>query len=320
MKIALGIDIGGTNTCIGSVQPDGTILVRKQFATSDFDNGILYADRLAQEINVIIHETEKQISSDQCQWIGLGIGAPNGNAHTGSIEHPPNLRFKGNTPLIDLLKQRLPHLPQLRLTNDANAAALGEKIFGAAKDYSDFIMITLGTGLGSGIFVNNQLVYGHDGFAGEVGHISVIPDGRYCGFGRRGSLENYCSATGIRRTFFEMIAQHGGPTSLDHLALGAITSKDISAAAYGNDRIAVATLEFTGRLLGEALASIALVTSPKAFFLFGGPIQAGKILLDPLKKSFEDHLIPSYKNKIGIIESALPIGDAAILGAAALIS
>lgn len=319
MKISLGTDIGGTNTCVGSVSADGSVLHKETFPTSDYANAASYCDRLAAAVQTVMAQTEKAHTGTQIEWLGLGIGAPNGNHRSGCIEKPPNLNFKGDTPIVELMKERL-SLPLIDLTNDANAAAIGEKIFGAAKDYSDFIMVTLGTGLGSGVFVNNQLVYGHDGFAGEMGHISVIPDGRYCGFGRRGSLENYCSATGIRRTFFEMLAQMGGPTALDHLNIGELNSKHVAEAAEDGDAVAKATMDFTGRLLGEALASTALVTSPAAFFLFGGPVKAGPILLDPVRKSFEQHLIPPFKNKIQIIESTLPMGDAAILGAAALVA
>ncbi|MGJ8638201.1 MAG: ROK family protein [Opitutaceae bacterium] len=318
IKLTLGADIGGTNTRIGSVNTKGIVLAHESFATSDYDDGALYADRLAAAAKAVMQATEAS-SSEPIQWLGLGIGAPNGNHRTGAIEEPPNLNFKGTTPLVALLQERL-ELPKIQLTNDANAAALGEKIYGGAQDYSDFIMITLGTGLGSGLFVNNQLVYGHDGFAGELGHISVIPDGRYCGFGRRGSLENYCSATGIRRTFFEMIAQRGSKTSLDCKTIAEITAKDVADAADAGDEIAMAAMDFTGRLLGEALASTALVTSPAAFFLFGGPVNAGEVLLNPLRKAFEQHLIPTFKNKIKIIVSSLPMGDAAILGASALVA
>jgi predicted NBD/HSP70 family sugar kinase len=192
-KLTLGADIGGTNTCIGSVNAAGDVLCRESFSTADYNDGALYADRLANAARDVMTATAT-LCADDLEWLGFGIGAPNGNFRSGSIESPPNLNFKGITPLVALLNERL-DLPKVALTNDANAAAIGEKIYGGAKDYDDFIMITLGTGLGSGIFVNGQLVYGHDGFAGELGHISVIPDGRYCGFGRRGSLENYCSAT-----------------------------------------------------------------------------------------------------------------------------
>lgn len=314
--MTLGSDIGGTNTCIGSVNSEGQVVARASFSTGDYNDGAVYADQLAKVAREVMLKTEKNQTSG-VEWIGLGIGAPNGNFHTGCIEEPPNLNFKGSTPLVALLKERL-KIPHIKLTNDANAAAIGEKIYGGANDYQDFIMITLGTGLGSGIFVNNQLVYGHDGFAGELGHTSVIPDGRYCGFGRRGSLENYCSATGIRRTFFEMIAQRGNQTSLDSKSISKITAKDVADAAYAGDEIAIATMDFTGRLLGETLASTALVTSPAAFFLFGGPVNAGAVLLNPLRKAFEEHLIPPFKNKIKIIVSSLPMGDAAILGASAL--
>ena len=317
IKLTLGSDIGGTNTCIGAVSAAGEVLFREHFSTADYDDGVAFADRLAIAARSVMITTQAD-SAEQIEWTGLGVGAPNGNFRSGCIEGPPNLKFKGNTPLVALLKERL-DLPQIALTNDANAAAIGEKIYGGAKAYDDFIMITLGTGLGSGVFVNGQLVYGHDGFAGEIGHISVIPDGRYCGFGRRGSLENYCSATGIRRTFFEMIAQRGGETTLDSMRISEITAKAVAAAAYAGDEIAMATMDFTGRLLGEALASAALVTSPAAFFLFGGPVNAGDVLLNPVRTAFEQHLIPPFKNKIKIIVSSLPMGDAAIIGASALV-
>lgn len=316
MKLALGTDIGGTNTCVGAVSPTGSVLHKTTFSTSDYEDGEAYALRLATAVKKVMADAEEALG--HCQWTGLGIGAPNGNYLNGSIEEPPNLRFKGITPLVELLSKEL-DFGSIKLTNDANAAAIGEKIYGAAQDYDDFIMVTLGTGLGSGIFVNGQLVYGHDGFAGELGHVSVIPDGRYDNFGRRGSLENYCSATGIRRTFFEMLAQRGGPTALDHLPVKDITSKHIADAAYAGCPICEATMHFTGKMLGETLASTALITAPAAFFLFGGPVQAGSILIDTTRESFEDHLIPVYKNKIKIIKSALPPGDAAILGAAALV-
>lgn len=318
MKLAVGVDIGGTNTCVGSVDREGNVLKRQTFGTADYSDGDLYADALAAAIADVMARTESMLENgDSPEWMGVGLGAPNGNYRTGSVEDPPNLNFKGVTPLAAMLEQRL-DVPQVLLTNDANAAAIGEKVFGGAKEYSDFIMITLGTGLGSGVYVDGNLVYGHNGCAGEVGHITIIPGGRYCGFGRRGSLENYCSATGIRRTFFEMLSELGGPTLLDQIALEDVTSKVLVDYAVKGDKVALATVQRTGELLGQALASVALVTSPKAFFLFGGPVKAGDLLLDPIRKAFESHLIPTYRGGVEIVESQLPMGDAAILGAAAL--
>lgn len=318
MQLTIGIDIGGTNTRIGIVSPEGKVLELSVLATTDFDDGVLYADAIAAAARQLMNDFEAKDPSVRHTWQGIGIGAPNGNIHSGCIESPPNLRIKGDTPIVALLQERL-KIPKVLLTNDANAAAVGEKIFGGAKEYTDFIMITLGTGLGSGIYVNNQLVYGANGLAGELGHVTAVPQGRYCGYSRRGSLENYCSATGIRRTFFEMISQYGKPTLLDNEKIADITSKKISDAAYAGDPTAIETMKFTGKLLGEALASFALFSSPQAFFLFGGPVQAGSILMDPLRRSFKTHLIPQYTNEIKIIESELPMGDAAILGAAALV-
>jgi glucokinase len=316
MQLTLGTDIGGTNTCTGVVDASGKVIKKANFPTGDYVAAEDYADALARCVRELMDAVEAD-ASDAIEWVGLGIGAPNGNQLSGCIEHAPNLNFKGIVPLADLLKARL-DLPVIKLTNDANAAAVGEKLYGAAKDFDNFIMVTLGTGLGSGVFVNGELVCGESGFAGELGHMTAIPNGRYCGFGRRGSLENYCSATGIRRTFFDMLAQRGGSTALDHLPIAEVTSKHIAEAAEAGDAICQETMEYTGRLLGEALASTALVTAPGAFFFFGGPVQPGGVLMTTTRASFEEYLIPTYKNKIQLIESELPSGDAAILGASAL--
>jgi glucokinase len=317
MQLTLGTDIGGTNTCTGVVDASGKVIKKANFPTGDYVTAEDYADALANCVRELMQAVEADAGGEAIEWVGLGIGAPNGNQLSGCIEHAPNLNFKGIVPLADLLKARL-DLSVIKLTNDANAAAVGEKLYGAAKDFDNFIMVTLGTGLGSGVFVNGELVCGESGFAGELGHMTAIPGGRYCGFGRRGSLENYCSATGIRRTFFDMLAQRGGATALDHLPIAEVTSKHIAEAAEAGDPICKETIEYTGRLLGEALASAALVTAPGAFFFFGGPVQPGGLLMNTTRESFEDYLIPTYKNKIQLIESALPAGDAAILGASAL--
>jgi glucokinase len=194
-----------------------------------------------------------------------------------------------------------------------------ERVWGGAKNYDHFIMITLGAGLGNGIYVDGKLVDGQHGMAGEVGHMSVITDGHYCNYHRRGSLENYCSATGIRRTFFEMLADTGGASKLNHLAIDKISSKLIAESASQGDTICKATMDFAVRILGKALTSVALVTNPAAFFLFGGPTQAGDLLLNPTRRSFENHLISTYKNRIQILTSKLPQGETAMLGAAALV-
>lgn len=311
-SISIGVDIGGTNTVIGVVNDSGQVLRRVDFPTRETRDGPEYCRRLGTEIHSLLESSP----NESCR--GVGIGAPNGSSRSGCIENPPNLPFGPSTPIVEILRNALPGIPVF-LTNDANAAAVGEKRYGAARRYEDFIMITLGTGLGSGIFVRNELVLGHDGFAGEIGHMSVIPEGRYDSFGRRGSLENYCSATGIRRTFFEMLAQRGEKTQLDHLPIQEINSRHVSEAAVRGCETCKLTMDFTGRLLGEALASAALVTNPAAFFLFGGPVQAGETLLTPLRTAFEKHLIPQYKGRIEILVSSLPPGDAAILGAAALV-
>ena len=316
MNLAIGADIGGTNTRVGALSEDGRVIAKEAFDTSAYHDAGDFADALAAATKRVIEAAEECVA--EVEWTGMGIGAPNANFHKGTIEAPPNLNFKGITPLVDMLNERL-DLPFIAITNDANAAALGEKYYGAAKDVDDFIMITLGTGLGSGYFVSGKLVYGHDGFAGELGHVTVVPEGRYCGYKRRGSLETYCSATGIRRTFFEMIALYNEPSALDEFAISKVTSKDIADAALAGDFVAAKTFEYTGELLGKALASFALTTSPRKFFLFGGPLASGELILKPTREAFEAHLIEPYKNKATIEVSALPLGDAALLGAAALV-
>ena len=316
MILSLGADIGGTNTRVGAVTEDGKVVARIVFDTTVHREASDFADALVGGINTIMAQCEDLF--DGVEWMGLGIGAPNANFHSGSIEYPPNLNFKGVTPLVELVEARI-DLPFIAISNDASAAALGEKFYGAAKNVDDFIMITLGTGLGSGYFVRGKMVHGHDGFAGELGHVTVIPNGRYCGFKRRGSLETYCSATGIVRTFFEMISIHNQSTLLDDVPIGKVTSKAIANAAAEGDFTANEVFEFTGKLLGESLASFALTTSPEKFFLFGGPVASGDLILKPTRKAFQEHLIPAYRNKATIEMSGLPLGDAALLGAAALV-
>ena len=304
MNLRLGADIGGTNSRVGAVNEEGEVICRRSFDTGSCETGADMADGIARCARDVIEAVEVESDKGGVTWAGLGLGAPSANFYTGTIEDSPNLKFKGVTPLVALLEERL-DLPKILLTNDANAAALGERVYGAAKDVDDFLMITLGTGLGGGVFVAGKLVYGHTGFAGELGHITLIPEGRVCGYGRRGSFETYCSARGIVRTFF---------------AVGDISSRAIADAANAGDVLSQLTYEKTGEYLGKGLATLVLPTRPEKIFLFGGPVKAGDLLLNPTRKAFEQHIISQFAGKTTIEPSALEMGDAAILGAAGLLA
>lgn len=249
--------------------------------------------------------------------IGIGIGAPNGNYYKGSIEFAPNLRWHDVIPLCDMMKEYYPTLP-IYLTNDANAAAIGEMIYGGAKGMKNFIMVTLGTGLGSGFVANGELVYGHDGFAGELGHIIVSPNGRQCGCGRQGCLETYVSATGVKRTAYKMMAKYNYPSELRTIPFNEMTAKIVAEAAEKGDMIAINTFKYTGKMLGEALANAIAITSPEAIFLFGGLAKAGNLLFEPTKDHMEMNLLKIYSNKVKLLPSQLD-KNAAIYGAAALV-
>jgi glucokinase len=252
--------------------------------------------------------------------MGIGIGAPNGNYYAGTIEYAANLAFKGIVPLVKLLKLKFPELQAIALTNDANAAAIGEMIYGGAKGMKNFVMYTLGTGVGSGIIVNGDLVYGCDGFAGECGHTTLIPDGRLCGCGAYGHFEAYCSAPGMKRTAFELMVKYNATDSLlADKSFNELDSKMIFDAAERGDKIANEVFEQTGKWLGQGFADTAHHLSPEAIFLFGGPTAAGDYIFKPAKESMEQHLLTSFKNKIKILPSQLKPGDAAIVGASALV-
>ncbi|MCG8476664.1 MAG: ROK family protein [Cytophagales bacterium] len=312
-KIAIGIDIGGTNSVIGLVKENGEVLVSGGIPTQAYQEVDAYVEALEEEIRRLLAEAgEKEV-------LGIGIGAPNGNYYNGTIEFAPNLNFKGIVPLVDKLKERFDY-PVIKLTNDANAAAIGEMIYGGAKGMNDFLMITLGTGLGSGIVSNGELIYGHDGFAGEVGHVIVEKNGRQCGCGRRGCLETYCSATGLVRTVFELIGTTTLPSRLrDKVKEGDITSKMVYEAAIDRDELAVEAFRKTAEILGEALANSIAYTSPKAIFLFGGVANAGEYLIDQVKMYMEQNVLTIYQHKVDVIKSALPGADAAVLGASSLV-
>jgi glucokinase len=312
-KASIGVDIGGTNTVFGIVDETGKVLLKGNIPTPKNDNVKKYIDDLSSSIKKLMSQL------NDFEYSGIGIGAPNGNYYNGKIEYATNLAFKGIVPIVDLLKEHFPTIENIVLTNDANAAALGEMIYGGAKGMKNFIMVTLGTGLGSGFVVNGELVYGNDGFAGELGHITVTPDGRECGCGQFGHLETYCSATGMVRTAFELLSHHNAKDSiLANKTFNELTSKDIFDAAREEDEIALTVFEITGDILGQALADTVHITSPEAIFFFGGPVAAGELLFKPIRESMESHLMQIFKNKVKILPSQLRLGDAAIVGASAL--
>ena len=327
-QISIGIDIGGTKTAIGLVNQSGQIIAEESFPTPSQqlnptkDQDI--SDKLLKGYTNHIGKTIQQLTSqikDEITLKGIGIGAPNGNRHTGTIDFAPNLPFSPKTPLCNTLAEVMPEIPLIRLTNDANAAALGEKFYGGAKQMNHFVMYTLGTGVGSGLYSNGNLVYGYDGLAGECGHNTVIPNGRLCGCGGRGHLETYCSASGIKRTAFELLARDNENSSLlcDY-SYKTLTSKHIYDAAIKGDKIALEVFRYTGEILGQALADTVHHLSPEAIFLFGGPLAAGDLILNPTQKSLQKHLLPIFKNRdIPVLASQLPLGHAAILGASALV-
>ena len=311
-NLVASVDIGGTNTRFSLVNEEGKILSHNVISTSGFPD----ASELVIAVSKKITELHSGLRTPNSRLIGVGIGAPNGNYFHGTIENAPNLKWKGIVPLAKLFRDAL-NVPAV-LTNDANAAALGELFFGGAKGMKDFIFITLGTGLGSGIVVNGQMVYGHDGFAGELGHTIIIQHGRQCGCGRKGCLEQYCSATGIVKTYFEIL-KSGHPDALKDLDQSKIDAKFIFEKALNGDEDAFYAFNYTGELLGFALANSVAYTSPEAIFLFGGLAQAGELLFNPTILSFEKNLLNNYKGKVKLLPSSLPEDDAAILGAASLI-
>ena len=308
----VGIDIGGTNTVFGIVDARGTIIASGSIKTNKFNEVEDYVNELHTELFRLL---EQNNATDKI--MGIGVGAPNGNYFNGTIEFAPNLPWRGVIPLAQMLTGRF-GIP-VSLTNDANAAAIGEMTYGAARGLKDFIMITLGTGVGSGIVVNGQLVYGHDGFAGELGHVIVRPNnGRLCGCGRTGCLEAYTSATGVARTAREFLEVRNDPSSLRQIPIQDITSKDVYDAAITGDKLALEIFDYTGKILGEAFANFIAFSSPKAIILFGGLAKAGDLILKPIKEAMDRNTLNIYKGKVKIMFSELKESDAAVLGASAL--
>ena len=311
IEITVGIDIGGTNTVYGFVDQSGKIIYESSIPTYAEQDADQLFERLFAEIQKSLIQFENNY-----EMVGIGVGAPNANYYKGTVEQPPNLNW-GLVNVIEMIK-KYSSLP-IVITNDANAAAIGEMIFGAAKGMKNFIVITLGTGLGSGIVVNGKLVYGSDGFAGEIGHTIVDPDGRECGCGRKGCLETYASATGIRRTVFELIGTTNLESELRSKSFEELTAKDIADAANRGDKLALAAFDFTSKVLGLKLADSVAHLSPEAIILFGGLALAGDLIIAPTKKYMEEYMLNIFKNKVKILPSALPGGGAAILGASAII-
>lgn len=313
-KYALGIDVGGTNTKFGLVNHRGDISYHGSIPTHRHDTVEEFIDDLHDAIMPAIHEA----GGIGCIR-GIGIGAPNGNIYKGTIEYAPNLNWKGIIPLASMIGERF-GVPA-RLTNDANAAAVGEMTYGAAKGMRDFIMITLGTGVGSGIVANGQLIYGHDGFAGELGHNIIIPDGRlHPGTGEHGSLEAYASATGVARTAVEFLDRDPSePSLMRKYPKEEIDSRIVYECAIQGDSLAIEVYNFTGRILGLALANFVMFSSPEAIIFFGGMSKAGDLIMKPTRENMEKHLLPIFKNKVKLIFSELKEADAAILGASALV-
>ena len=295
----VGIDIGGTNTVFGIVDARGTIIASSSIKTAGYPTAEEYADEVCKNLLPLI------IANGGVDKIrGIGVGAPNGNYYTGTIEFAPNLPWRGILPLAAMFEERL-GIPTA-LTN------------GAARGMKDFIMITLGTGVGSGIVINGQMVYGHDGFAGELGHVIARRDGRICGCGRKGCLETYCSATGVARTAREFLAARTDASLLRNIPAESITSKDVYDAAVQGDKLAQEIFEFTGNILGEALADAIAFSSPEAIVLFGGLAKSGDYIMKPIMKSIDDNVLNIYKGKTKLLVSELKDSDAAVLGASAL--
>jgi len=308
-SLAVGIDIGGTKTAFGIVNKEGSLLRKGCMPTTGHLSIEAYILALKAELSAWITAAGPE------QIAGLGVGAPNANFYTGEIKEAVNLPWKGTINLVALLEEAFGY-PTV-VTNDANAAALGEMHYGAARSMKDFVVITLGTGLGSGIVANGQLIYGHDGFAGELGHIIAVRGGRRCGCGRQGCLERYVSATGIVATAKEWLEEGNSGSVLS--GMDPLTAKDIHEAAVQGDELAKKLFSYTGQVLGETLADVVAITSPEAFIFFGGLSGAGDLLLQPAKAAMEENLLHVYRDKVKFLTSALPAADAAILGASALV-
>jgi glucokinase len=311
MEVTVGIDIGGTNTKIGVVNRTGELLQHTSINTTAYEKVDDYFKAMAEAIKKL------HANMPNTKLLGIGVGAANGNYYTGTIDQSTNLRWKGTIPLAQMFTDEF-KTPSL-LTNDANAAALGELIYGNAKGMKDFIVITLGTGLGSGFVCNGQLLNGHHGIAGELGHVSVTPNGRFCNCGKRGCLETYVSATGIKRTVYKLLADYLEPSELRGISFEDLNTKMITEAALRDDVVAKQCFEYTGRILGIKLSDTVVHTDPEAIFLFGGLAQAGDLIFKPTIKHMEENLMPVFRGRVKVLPSKLQNQAAPILGASSLV-
>ncbi|MEO8770149.1 MAG: ROK family protein [Ferruginibacter sp.] len=313
-KYAIGIDIGGTTTKFGVVDRNGNILEQDRIPSNQHEVVEDFIDDLYDKLFPMVKNV-----GGTANIAGIGMGAPNGNFYSGNIEYPPNLKWKGIIPIAELMYKKFKL--KTKLTNDANAAAMGEMMYGCTKDVKHFITMTLGTGVGSGIVIDGKIVLGHDGFAGELGHTTIRPGGRlHKSTGLRGSLESYASATGVRDTAIELLTRHPEEHSLlRDYSLNELTSETVYQCAMQGDKVANEIFEFTGQILGESLANFVMFSSPEVIVLFGGLTKAGNLLLNPTKKHMEANLLPIFQNKVKLIFSELKESDAAILGASALV-
>lgn len=312
MQVAIGIDIGGTNTVFGIVERNGNCISEGSLRTDSYNDVKDFVKDLSDEINKIL-----SILNYDFDIKGIGIGAPNGNYFKGTVEFAPNLKWKGIINFAELFKEHF-DLPVI-LTNDANAAAIGEMVYGAAKGMKDFLVVTLGTGLGSGFVANGELIYGNDGFAGELGHTIIFQDGRDCGCGRKGCLEQYASATGIVKTVIEMLQSTTEDSILKNYKSKEITSKLIYKAAHQGDSVALDAFDYTGRILGFSLANTVALTSPEAIILFGGLALAGDFIFKPTQMYMEYYMLNIFKNKVKLLPSKIVGKNAAVLGSSALV-
>jgi glucokinase len=312
----IGLDLGGTNAVFGIVDQRGDIKATTAIKTQQYDTAESFIEASVNALQPII----EQVGGIE-KIKAMGIGAPNGNYYKGTIEIAPNIKWAHDciVPLGDMFSKKLNGIP-VAVTNDANAAAIGEMVYGVARGMKNFIVITLGTGVGSGIVLNGQLIYGSDGFAGELGHVTMVrgEEGRSCGCGRTGCLEAYCSATGVARTARELLAKTQRPSLLRDMNPEEITSLDVSIAAGKGDELAKEIYEYTGKMLGEACADFAAFCSPEAFVFFGGMVKAGELIMDPIRRAYDEHVLPVFKGKAQFLVSGLDGASAAVLGASAI--